>query len=68
MPTYEFNCKQCGNRFEVMVPSSKKAEVRCTSCKSHELQEVYSVNVSKSTPSKGNSCAQSDTCPSRGFG
>lgn len=69
VPTYEFNCKECGNRFEVMVPSSDKAKVRCSKCQGSELQEVYSVNVSKSGKSAQSSpCAQSDSCPSKRFG
>ncbi|MBS4032519.1 MAG: zinc ribbon domain-containing protein [Clostridiales bacterium] len=65
MPTYEYVCKNCRNRFEVMVPSADKMNVKCPSCESCELQEVYSVNVQKSA---GNSCEQIDSCPSRRFG
>lgn len=68
MPTYEFTCKQCSNRFEVMVPSEKKSSVRCSKCQGTDLQEVYSVNVSSSKGSKSNSCVQNDTCPSKRFG
>lgn len=71
MPTYEYICKQCANRFEVMVPSAEKAAVCCSQCNSSNLQEVYSVNVSKAgKAAKSSACAQSDTCPSKrsGFG
>ncbi len=69
MPTYEFTCRQCANRFEVMLPSEKKANVCCPQCNCGDLQEVYTVNVSKAGKStRSESCAQSESCPSKRFG
>jgi putative FmdB family regulatory protein len=69
VPTYEYTCKQCANRFEVMVPSEKKAAVCCPQCNCCDLQEVYTLNVSKAGKhTKGESCAQSESCPSKRFG
>lgn len=69
MPTYEFICKKCENRFEVMVPSAEKSSVRCPACNSGELQEKFGVNVGSAKGRAGESaCSQSESCPSRRFG
>lgn len=67
MPTYEFTCKQCNNRFDVMVPIADKGKVSCPSCSSQELQEIFGANISKSrSVAKDSSC--NDSCPSKRFG
>lgn len=69
MPTYEFTCKQCGHGFETHVPIAEKEKIRCTQCASSNLQEKFSINVSKAkSGSKEGACAQSDACPSKRFG
>jgi putative FmdB family regulatory protein len=45
MPTYEFNCRSCGNRFETLVSAVDKDKVRCPVCRSNILKEVYGINV-----------------------
>lgn len=52
MPTYEFECKECGYRFSVHVPWTKKEETVCLKCSSRELREIYGVLFTKS----GSSC------------
>ncbi|MBS4021409.1 MAG: zinc ribbon domain-containing protein [Dethiobacter sp.] len=54
MPTYEFNCKQCGSKFEALVASQDKGKVRCPVCKSLELKEVYGANI---LTSRDSSCS-----------
>ena len=43
MPIYEYQCKSCGNRFEVLVRSSTTVE--CPSCKSASLEKQVSVSA-----------------------
>jgi putative FmdB family regulatory protein len=41
MPIYEFECEECGNRFEELVPS-EAAEVACPSCGSTRVRRLMS--------------------------
>lgn len=41
MPSYEFICRECGEKFTVMVPYSKKKEVCCPKCGSQDLKESF---------------------------
>ncbi|MDW7649896.1 MAG: zinc ribbon domain-containing protein [Bacillota bacterium] len=66
MPTYEFNCTKCDNRFEVRVPMAGKEQVRCPQCESQELREIFAANISKSRGTDS-PCA-TDSCPSKRFG
>ncbi|HHV06666.1 MAG TPA: zinc ribbon domain-containing protein [Firmicutes bacterium] len=45
MPSYEFICRHCQERFTVMIPYSQKKEVRCPQCKSDNLREVYGLGL-----------------------
>jgi len=43
MPIYEFDCQDCGDRFEALVISFKKIEgVTCPECKSHNVKKKIS--------------------------
>jgi putative FmdB family regulatory protein len=41
MPIYEFDCEECGNRFEELVPG-EAAEVACPSCGSTRVERLMS--------------------------
>ncbi|HEY1356298.1 MAG TPA: zinc ribbon domain-containing protein [Solirubrobacterales bacterium] len=41
MPIYEFECEECGNRFEELVPS-EAAEVACPNCGSTRARRLMS--------------------------
>jgi putative FmdB family regulatory protein len=49
MPIYEYICKDCGNRFE-MLRSIKEADiaVQCKSCQSSRTQRALSVFFARS--------------------
>lgn len=32
MPTYEFKCNSCGNRFELFLPMNSSTSQRCPAC------------------------------------
>jgi putative FmdB family regulatory protein len=40
MPMYEYQCKECGHRFETLVIGSTKPA--CPKCKSQELEKQFS--------------------------
>ncbi len=41
MPLYEYECRDCGHRFEAFVTSSKQPQ--CPSCQSRNLEKQISV-------------------------
>ena len=46
MPTYEYNCGECKNRFTLQMTISeydKKKSLSCPKCKSKDLRRIYSV-------------------------
>ncbi len=56
MAIYEFECKDCGNRFEVSVPISEHDRLKqqppaCPKCGKTEVQQLVSIFSSKA-PSK----------------
>lgn len=44
MPTYEYKCKKCGKKFELVMSMSEyeSKRVACPKCKSRTLERVYS--------------------------
>ncbi|MGI6615670.1 MAG: FmdB family zinc ribbon protein [Dethiobacteria bacterium] len=42
MPTYEFLCKKCGEKFTVFTSFSRKDESKCPRCSSSDLRQLYS--------------------------
>lgn len=51
MPIYEYVCKECDRKFEVLVQGNE--EVACPSCKSENITKQYSTfapNTRQSTP------------------
>jgi len=42
MPTYEFRCKTCGNRFDVTRPFTAEGTPSCTECgEEHAVVKVF---------------------------
>jgi len=41
LPLLDFQCKKCGTKFEELVFSFNKDKVRCPSCESTDLKQVY---------------------------
>ncbi|HLK50993.1 MAG TPA: zinc ribbon domain-containing protein [Bryobacteraceae bacterium] len=42
MPIYEYECRQCGHRFEYLVLSSTRA-AECPACKHKDLTQLISL-------------------------
>ncbi|MCX6910511.1 MAG: zinc ribbon domain-containing protein [Verrucomicrobia bacterium] len=51
MPIYEYVCKQCDKRFELLVQGSTTPE--CPSCKSRKLEKQLSVFAVSNSPGGG---------------
>jgi putative FmdB family regulatory protein len=57
MPLFEFICKKCNKKFEVLVFG--KEHIECPECKSNEVVKQFSNFASKSS----SNCAATDLCP-----
>ncbi|MBC7341934.1 MAG: zinc ribbon domain-containing protein [Clostridia bacterium] len=40
MPAYDFRCKQCGEKFEVVTSINGRKDVRCPKCGSSDLSQL----------------------------
>ncbi len=68
VPNYDFRCKNCGNKFTVMVSISEKDKVTCPECDSKQITQLFtSINV-KGAPSPCGSCSSAGTGCSLGPG
>jgi len=47
MPIYEYECRQCGHRFEYLVRSSSPA-AECPSCQKKDLKQLISLSAMSS--------------------
>ncbi|MGI6435233.1 MAG: FmdB family zinc ribbon protein [Syntrophomonadaceae bacterium] len=43
MPIYEFKCKDCEHKFEVLTAMGQRDEVRCPGCQSSNLESLLSL-------------------------
>jgi putative FmdB family regulatory protein len=69
MPVYEFECKTCGEPFDLFVRSMKDMEdLKCPECGSAELERIFSSFGTSSGSSAGGGGSAGDTsCASRPF-
>jgi putative FmdB family regulatory protein len=71
MPLYEYECRGCGHRFEILVFG--KIRPVCPNCQGEDLEKAFSTFATSSTDgyTTGNSCAMrtpSGGCGSTGGG
>lgn len=66
MPTYDFSCKECKNKFTVKVSIKEKANVLCPKCNSKEIEQRFTrVNLGGiQGGSAGSSACSSGGCSS----
>jgi len=50
MPIYEYTCKKCKKKFEVLRKFSDTTEVNCPRCQSNECQRSVSTFVTPENP------------------
>ncbi len=41
MPTYDFRCKACENKFTVRISISERQGVKCPNCNSSAVQQIF---------------------------
>jgi putative FmdB family regulatory protein len=62
MPIYEYLCKPCDSRFELLVSISRANEVCCPKCGSLEVKRLMSTFASRSVGSDGSSHSHGGGC------
>ncbi len=66
MPIFEFQCKECGIKFDLMIANKDKDKVQCSQCGSREVKQLLSLFATSSGTAPANNACQS--CPSAGAG
>jgi putative FmdB family regulatory protein len=68
MPIYAYACKDCGEKFDLLIGvTSKKTEIKCKKCNSRNIERIFTTfsmgkSSSKSVSSSSGSCP-TGTCP-----
>ncbi|MBR2365120.1 MAG: zinc ribbon domain-containing protein [Lentisphaeria bacterium] len=65
MPIFEYECKKCEKKFEVLLRSSS-SQAECPFCGSGEVKKLLSTFAAKVDSSPASSCANADICPAAG--
>lgn len=55
MPIYEFVCKPCDKRFEILTTFSRASEAKCPTCGSGNITRVMSAFAARTGGSNGSS-------------
>ncbi|MGC8863019.1 MAG: FmdB family zinc ribbon protein [Armatimonadota bacterium] len=61
MPIYEYHCKPCGRRFELLTTISRADQAVCPGCGSGEVRRLMSTFATRSVGSDG-STSSSSSC------
>ncbi len=43
MPIFEYKCRDCGNKFDLLISNSDKKNVRCPECSSTKVEQQLSL-------------------------
>ncbi|MCL5291565.1 MAG: zinc ribbon domain-containing protein [Actinobacteria bacterium] len=61
MPTFEFDCLSCGERFDLLVGVGRSSDARCPECGGSELKQRITAfrvgGVSRAEASGGSACS-----------
>ena len=60
MPIYEFDCRPCKERFELLIGISRVGEAKCPKCGSGRVRRVMSMFAART--SGGSSHSHGDNC------
>ncbi|MGI6555011.1 MAG: FmdB family zinc ribbon protein [Bacillota bacterium] len=63
MPTYDFRCGSCGSRFSVFTAINRKNDVKCSTCGSSNVAQVFSGLNFLSKGRSSNSGSGKKSCP-----
>jgi len=65
MPIFDFECQECGKKFDLMISNADKGKAKCPECHSPKIKQMLSLfntgGGSKSSPMSDN-CS---TCSAR---
>ncbi|WP_054697404.1 FmdB family zinc ribbon protein [Syntrophomonas palmitatica] len=54
MPIFDFQCQDCGEKFDLMISNNEKDRVKCPRCSSSHIKQMLSLfntgSSSKSSP------------------
>lgn len=42
MPIFDFTCKQCGHKFDLLIPNAEKDKVKCPQCGTADVRQLFS--------------------------
>ncbi|MEK6647038.1 MAG: zinc ribbon domain-containing protein [Candidatus Firestonebacteria bacterium] len=63
MPVYEFECKKCRNKFEVLLNFSEIGKgIKCPKCKSFKVDKLFSIFGFKSSSQTVSLSSSSHSC------
>lgn len=67
MPIFDFECNDCGNKFDLLLTNKDKDKAQCTKCGSRNVKQLLSMFA---TTTSGGSRSQDSCqgCPSAGSG
>ena len=67
MPIFDFECIECGDKFDLLIANKDKDKAQCPKCGSGNVKQLLSVfaTTSGSSTSSQGSC---QSCPSAGSG
>ena len=67
MPLYSYICKDCGEKFDLLIGvTSEKAELKCNECGSKNIEKALSsfgIGDSKGKSSSSGPICPTGTCP-----
>lgn len=67
MPIYEFQCKECGHRFEELVAMGNRGEgLYCPKCHASQITKQISAFNSR-TANNATGCQQAEQCADQGI-
>jgi putative regulatory protein, FmdB family len=52
MPIFDFECRSCGHKFDLMISNSEKDKAKCPQCGAIDLRQLLSSFFSTSGPAK----------------
>jgi len=67
MPVYSYICKDCGEKFDLLVGvTAEKAELKCRKCGSKKIEKAlasFGIGTSSNSSSSDSSSCPTGTCP-----
>jgi putative FmdB family regulatory protein len=66
MPLYEYECRKCGHRFEILVYG--KVRPVCPNCQGQDLEKAFSTFATSSSDSYASAATCSMRTPTGGCG